>query len=135
MKLTLTNIGTEDLPVWSKDEGGWAEVAQPGKPLELSKAGSDVILIGDKPDVIDTFKQGLKVITSAAKALLTSIAGRKDKGLPALQDDTIRMTIANNGENSVHVIPGDVDKETDLAAGESLDLEGKGYIELRELLG
>lgn len=134
MKLVLTNTSTVALPVISEDEGGWADSLEPGQATTLDKSGSDVWIIGDKPGVFDSIAEGLQAITSVAKGLITAIAGRKDKALTEALE-SLSVTIENTGDKPVRVIPGDPSNDTNVNPGESVDVQGKRYIELRELAG
>jgi hypothetical protein len=134
MKLTLTNTSTVALPVISEDEGGWADSLEPGQATTLDRSGSDVWIVGDKPGVFDAISEGLQAITAVAKTLITAIAGRKDKALTEALD-ALSLTIENQGDKPVRVIPGDPNNETRINPGESIDVQGKRYIELRELAG
>lgn len=134
MKLVLTNTSSVAVPVISKDEGGWAEALEPGQATTCDKAGSDVWIIGDKPGVLDSIEEGLQAITAVAKGLITAIAGRKDKGLTEALDNLL-VTIENQGDKPVRVIPGDPTNDTKINPGETVDVQAKRYIELRELGG
>jgi len=134
MRMTLTNTGTNSLPICSEDEGGWVVVLEPETPLDLDKPDSDVWIIGDKPGMLESIEQGLTAITHMAKALLTAMAGRH-KGRQGTGPAEVRVTLHNRGEKAVWVIPGDTTKETTMMPLEELEVLAAGYIELRELGG
>lgn len=130
MQLTLTNNLGDPVPVMSTDEGGWAESLEPGLPLTLDHTGSDVVIVGDKPDVIEQIQQGVAVIGTVVRDLLTQIAGRRGATVPL---DSVAVTIANHGEKAVRCILGDGTTDHDIQPGEIYDAGARGYIELREL--
>jgi hypothetical protein len=129
MRLTLTNTGNAPVPVMSSDEGGWCEPINPGVETHLDKAGSDVWIIGDKPDVLESIKEGLEVIV---KMLTFWKEKQKEVGV---EDARVEMTISNNGEKPVRCILGDPTKDITINPGENVDVSAAGYLELRELGG
>ena len=127
MKLTLTNTGSAAVPIASAK--GWVETLDPNTPMTIDKDEKDQVwIIGDKPG----FAEALKTFAAALQKFITQW---KDKELQAGQaDPVIRVTIENNGEKSVRIIPGDPTKTVpDAVPGQAIDVEAQGYIELREL--
>jgi L-fucose isomerase-like protein len=133
MNIVITNRANEAVPVLSSDEGGWAEVVEPGTPLTIFRENTDVIIIGDKPDVSEQIKEGLGVVKKAVdKVRETLTAKPKDKGTMPTTDE-VNVVIGNNGPNFIRVILGDGKTASDVPVGISYEAKAKGYVEVREL--
>ena len=131
MFLTLNNKTADSLVVASEDEGGWAEALRPNEPEVISRPGSDVIIIGDKPDVIDNIRQGLKNLSTLVLNLLWALVDRRSRNEAGPQP--LEVEITNRGSRPVRVILGDGVTDYQLASDETYLASAAGYIELREL--
>jgi hypothetical protein len=136
MNLVLTNQTSTELPVMSKDEGGWCEVLPPNGMLTVQHTNSDVIIIGDKPDVTDVLKKTVKSVGALLKKLKDRIDGdaatpKKGTPPPSLQD--VSVLIGNNGQQPIRVILGDGVTDKTVEPSASYEARAGGYIEIREL--
>jgi hypothetical protein len=130
MKLKLTNQTSSALPIMSTDEGGWADVLQPNTPYTLTHNASDVIIIGDKPDVREQIEQGIATIGAVAREIINAFKSRLGgrAGAPM-----VSAIIENDGDKSVRVILGDGVSDWVVNPGEMYPASAHAYLELREL--
>ncbi len=131
MFLTLNNKTANNIVVASEDEGGWVEALRPNEPEVISRPGSDVIIIGDKPDVIDNIRQGLRTLSTLVLNLLAALVDRRSRG--GVAPEPLEVEITNKGSRPVRVILGDGVTDYELASDETYLASAAGYIELREL--
>lgn len=132
MFLSLTNKENRDTIMTSPDEGGWIDALEANATTELSRPGTSIILIGDKPSAVDNIIAGMKVIGVFARDLLNTIIGtRSEGGFPM----PLRVTvfIVNRGPNPVRVVLGDGDAEHTIPPGDHFPAQSFAYLELREL--
>ena len=131
MKITLTNTGKVAVPVASTDEGGWVEQLQPGAASTIDKAGSDVWIVGDKPGVADALEQAKDALVKLVtfwKDKQKEVEGEEEQGV-------IHLTIGNEGEKPIRVIPGDPTRDVHVEPNSDLQISAKDYVEIRELGG
>lgn len=119
MNLTIINSLSYALPM---TDGTTAAQLDPGTSTYTGE--SEVLIIGDKPSVLEQFKE-------AAATLVEFIAFWREKQSEA--EEMLRVTVTNNGTKSVRYILGDGLAGGDIAPGISADLMSEDYIELREL--
>ena len=132
MKLTLTNQQSDIEPVMSEDEGGWAEALAPNTPLTVDRPGTDVLIIGDKPSVLDGILAVPKALAQPVIDLLNRLVGaRPTGGAPA--PETLEVAIENGGPNGIRVLLGDGVTEYTVAPGQTYVAAATGFLELREL--
>lgn len=131
MKLTITNKGDEAEAVTAPD-GSYASVLEVDAPVTLSN-DQDVLIVGDKPDVREQFARAGHVLAQVGRSIYEAIVNRKNKSLDEGAPEIIAISITNAGTNAVRCILGDGETDETLDAGDTLDLQAIGYIELREL--
>lgn len=134
MNLILVNKTQTDLPVMSKDEGGWCETLTAGGTMTVPYVNSDVIIVGDKPDVTDVVKKTVEVAGKLAKKLKDWMAGQTNpkKGDPS-QTTSMTVEVMNDGPQPIRVILGDGVTDHEIAPGVTYIAIAPGYIEIREL--
>lgn len=124
MKLTLTNETQTEVPVCGEN----------GKFVNLTGtesidwSGTDVLVIGDKPNVTEKL---VDAIGDLAKAALHKLRLRK-KGASAPEPDLV-VTIKNDESATQRVILGDGVTDIQLAPGDTYRAVSPEYIEIRTL--
>jgi len=132
MKLTITNTGSQAEAIYSPP-ADWTDAIEAGATFEVTGDADDVVIIGIKPGVLETFEQGVKAIAGAVKTVLEAIVGRKKQARAAGQADDVSMSISNHGGADVRVILGDGVTDVTLVPGTTQSFTADGYLELREL--
>ena len=134
MKLTLTNKGPVDVPVFSTGAGGWVEKVSTGCASMLDKPGSDVWIIGDKPDILDALREAAGTLALALTKMVTFWKERQ-RDLTSSDDDVLMVDISNDGDLPIRVILGDPKNEVHVEPGMLHEAQANNYIEIRELGG
>lgn len=133
MYLTLTNMGAEPEAIMSPD-GSYTSVLQPHTPAQVRDEAGDVLVIGDKPDLRETFAQAAQVLASIARQLLELIAGRKRQSEQRTgKPEEVSISIANHGGQPLRVILGDGVTDITVNPGTTQLCTAAGYLEVREL--
>lgn len=133
MNLILTNRNVVAAPVMSKDEGGWVEELGGNATLTVQHTNSDVVLIGDKPDVTEAIKKVAKGFATLLEKLKGGVKP-EPKGQPAAEDlAVLHVMILNDGQKPVRVMLGSGTIYNDIPPGASYEAISPHYIELREM--
>ena len=128
MFLSITNLSQQPEPVVATHGAEWGDVLAPQTELQVDQAEADVIIVGDKPSVLEQIGEGVKRIAG----LLAALQHRRDER-DAGTEGVVHVRITNRGNDAVRVILGDGVTDETLDPSATAEYESDGYLELREL--
>jgi hypothetical protein len=128
MFLSITNLSQQLEPIVATHGAEWAHVLEPQTELQVDEGAVDVIIVGDKPSVLEQLGEGVKRIAG----LIAAIQHRRD-ARDAGTEAIVHVRITNRGNDAVRVILGDGVTDETLDPSATVEYESDGYIELREL--
>src|SRR5262245_6066021 len=114
MKLLIFNNSDMELPISSKDEGGWAEACSPGVSYSLDRDKSDVVTLGDNPSFVEDLKDTAQKVVALFERLATKWKTKENSISGETAKPMVNVTLTNQGEKGVRVILGDNTKDFQL---------------------
>jgi hypothetical protein len=134
MELTITNLGTAGT-VLSTVNGSAPKVEELGAGMSTFVTGDCTIaIVGDKPDLAEQLGQVAAILGELLQKILAKLRARQKGRAPIEPAPLVHIAIDNRrGRLPVRAILGDGITDAQIAPGLCTELQGEGYIELREL--
>lgn len=132
MHVTLTNLGTEDVPVTSSQGNGYAAMLHPGHPHTVSDADVTVLTVGDNPTFAEDLREALESVAALARRLIAFWKEHTPKDADAGKP-IVRVRIVAGESNSLRVTGDDRNADTEVTPGALYDAQAVNYVEIRQL--
>lgn len=130
MQVTLTNLGTEEVPVTSSQGDGFAALLQPGVAFTVDDDQLTVLTVGDNPSFMEDFKDAMEGI---ADTIVAIIKFWEERPAPKAGEDPFVRVRVVAGDNSIRVTSDDRNNDYEVVPGSTYDASAPNYVELRQL--